>query len=270
MSERSGSGKPAFTYDPSKPSIARVYDHWLGGKDNFAADRRFAADLADVLPDIYTIVRANRAFLGAAVRHLVRDHGITQFLDMGAGLPTARNVHEVAQECDPAARVVYVDNDAEVTAHGRALLADDARTGIVEADLRDPDAVLSDAATTALLDPREPVAVMLVSILHFIGDEDRPHDLVARYMGAVPSGSFLVLSTACANPVGDKIEDLYRDRIGSRGGGGAISRSMDEILRFFDGLDLLPPGLTTVTRWRPGHRVEGQDVPFVAGVARKP
>ncbi|MQY06536.1 SAM-dependent methyltransferase [Actinomadura macrotermitis] len=267
----SGPSKPAFTYDPSKPSIARVYDHWLGGKDNFAADRNFADELAGVLPNVHQIVRANRLFLGNAVRHLVADHGVAQFLDIGAGLPTADNVHQVAQACDPQARVVYVDNDPEVTAHGRALLADDDRTGVVEADLRDPDAVLADPVTAALLDRDRPVAVMMVSILHFVGDADDPHRMVARYLEAVPPGSFLVVSAARAEPlVGAEIENLYRTRLGDRGGDGAIARTEAEILRFFDGLELLPPGLVSVTRWRPGQAADGPDVPFVAAVARKP
>jgi len=258
-------------YDPGKPSIARVYDHWLGGKDNFAVDRAFADELAKVLPDIYTIVRANREFLGNVVRHLVRDRGITQFLDLGAGLPTADNVHQVAQAHDPGARVVYVDNDAEVLAHGRALLAGDQQTGVVIADLRDPDTVWGDRVTTSLLDLDRPVAVMFISILHFIGDQDDPYTLIKSYLERVPSGSFLAISTARANPAGDAIEGMYRDKLADRGGGGAVSRSEADILRFFDGLELQPPGLVPVTRWRPdGRSAPAKDVPFVAALGRKP
>ncbi|MEU5882276.1 SAM-dependent methyltransferase [Spirillospora sp. NPDC047279] len=266
MSSRPDPDESAFSYDPSRPSIARVYDYWLGGKDNFGPDRQFAVDLAEVLPDVTTIVRANREFLGSVVTRLVKEHEVGQFLDIGAGLPTADNVHQVAQSCDPSTRVVYVDNDTEVIVHARALLAANDRTGVVHADLRDPAAVLDDPVTVRLLDLTRPAAVMLVSILHFIGDDEDAHGLVTAYMDAMPSGSFLVISSSIENPAGRTIENLYRDKLADRGGGGTITRTREEILRFFDGLEILEPGLVTVTKWDG----DGPEVPFVAAVGRKP
>ena len=182
--------------DLTKPSAARMYDYYLGGKDNFAADRATAEQAMQSWGAVRTAVRENRAFLGRAVRHLVSEAGIRQFLDIGTGLPSANNVHEVAQEVAPGCRVVYVDNDPIVLAHARVLLDShpDGRTAYIDADLRDPAGILSDPVVSETLDLSQPVALMLVAILHFLTDEDDPAGIVAHLLDALPAGSYLVAS----------------------------------------------------------------------------
>ena len=184
--------------DTTKPQAARMYDYYLGGKDNFAADRETAQALMKIVPTIRAAARENRAFLGRAVRYLVAEAGIRQFLDIGTGLPSANNVHEVAQRVAPSCRIVYVDNDPLVLAHARALLtsSSEGKTAYIEADLRDPEKILQHPLTRQTLDFTKPVALMLVAVLHFVRDADRPRQIVETLLGALPSGSYLVASHA--------------------------------------------------------------------------
>jgi O-methyltransferase involved in polyketide biosynthesis len=242
-----GHGAPAGV-DLSVPSVARMYDYYLGGKDNFGVDRQAADNVIAALPDMPMMVRENRRFLHRAVRFLTGEAGIRQFLDIGAGLPTQGNVHSVAQSVAPDTRVVYVDNDPMVVTHGRALLSDNDRVHVVEADLRDPEKLLAMAGT--LLDLDRPVALLLIAVLHFIPDEEHPWDIVARLRDALPVGSHLAIShvtgdyhregTAAAGRV-------YESQTNAR----MVFRAHDDVLRFFDGFELLEPGLTTKSLWRP-------------------
>lgn len=248
---------------PGTPSVARVYDFLLGGKDNFAADRRLAAQVLERTPDAAKVLRANRAFLGRAVRYLAAGAGVMQFLDVGTGLPSGQNVHEIARAIAPAARVVYVDNDPVVRVHAQALLGEQTGTGVVEADLRDPAAILEHPTVRRLLDLDRPVALILVAILHFIGAGDHPYEIVRTLTRALPSGSHLVISHAIARPDVQQAADLYKDANQS-----AHLRTCEQIAGFFDGLDLVEPGLVPVNQWRSGIS-HGQPVWFVGGIGRK-
>jgi S-adenosyl methyltransferase len=247
---------------------ARVYDYWLGGKDNFAADREAAEQVIAVRPAIRADVRANRAFLGRAVRYLAAEAGIRQFLDIGTGLPSADNTHEVAQSVAPQARVVYADNDPIVLAHARALLtsAPEGVTAYADADLRDTERVLAEARQT--LDLGQPVAVMLIAILHHIPDADDPYGLVARLIDAVAPGSYLVLSHPASDIDTEAVAEVAR-RYNARVPAGQQRRSHDEVARFFAGLELLEPGVVQTTQWRPAAPVSATPVPMWAGAARK-
>jgi S-adenosyl methyltransferase len=261
---------PALSLDTRVPHIARVYDYWLGGKDNFAADREAAEQVIAAYPGILRDVRAQRAFLANAVRYLAGVAGIRQFLDIGTGIPTANNTHEVAQDAEPSCRVVYVDNDPIVLAHARALLVGTAApTAYVDADLRDVGMVLAEAAR--LLDLSKPVAVMLISVLHLIPDEDDPHAIVTRLMEAVPPGSWLALSHPARDVCPQQVTEAA-SRFNHLAPANATLRSRAEILRFFDGLDLLEPGLVQVHRWRAGLAAprHNQETAGYCGLARKP
>jgi hypothetical protein len=256
--------------DTSVPHIARVYDYWLGGKDNFAVDREAAEQVIAAYPGILRDVRAQRAFLANAVSYLAGVAGIRQFLDIGTGIPTANNTHEVAQDVEPGCRVVYVDNDPMVLAHARALLVGvTAPTAYIDADLRDTAKVLMQAAR--LLDFTKPVAVMLISVLHLIPDEDGPHAIVARLMEAVPSGSWLALSHPARDVHPQQVTEAA-SRFNQLASAKATLRTRDQILRFFDGLELLEPGLVQVHQWRPGLAAPGhnQEAAGYCGLARKP
>jgi hypothetical protein len=256
--------------DTSVPHIARVYDYWLGGKDNFAVDREAAEQVIAAYPGILRDVRAQRAFLANAVGYLAGVAGIRQFLDIGTGIPTASNTHEVAQGVAPGCRVVYVDNDPMVLAHARALLVGvTAPTAYVDADLRDTEAVLAQAAR--LLDFGAPVAVLLISVLHLIPDEDVPHAIVTRLMEAVPSGSWLALSHPARDVHPQQVSEAA-SRFNQLAPEQATLRTRAEILRFFDGVELLDPGLVQVHRWRPGVAAPGQhqEAAGYCGLARKP
>lgn len=239
---------------------ARVYDYLIGGKDNYAPDRALGDAMAAEMPRLPEMLRANRDFLGRAVAHLVGERGIRQFLDVGSGIPVGRPVHEVAQEIDPTARVVYVDNDPVVLAHSRALLVGDprGRTAFVEADARDPEAILADPAVAATLDRTQPVALMLVSVLMYFDDETA-HHLVRTLLSGLPPGSHLTIS----HPTSDFDPDVSRRaaRAGAEGGISYHNRSRAEVERFFAGLDLVDPGIVPMLAWRPGiahpdpHRV---------------
>jgi len=268
-SPAAGGSAPA-ELDTGVPHIARVYDYWLGGKDNFAVDRDAAEQVIAAYPGILRDVRAQRAFLSNAVAYLAGVAGIGQFLDIGTGIPTANNTHEVAQGIEPECRVVYVDNDPMVLTHARALLAGNTGpTAYVDADLRDTETVLAEAAR--VLDFREPVAVMLISVLHLIPDEDAPHAIVTRLMEAVPAGSWLALSHPARDVHSQQVSEAA-SRFNQLAPEQATLRTRDQILRFFDGLELLEPGLVQVHRWRPGLAAPGhhQQAAGYCGLARKP
>jgi len=263
------SGPAPGDLDTSVPHIARVYDYWLGGKDNFAVDREAAEQVIAAYPGILRDVRAQRAFLSNAVSYLAGVAGIRQFLDIGTGIPTANNTHEVAQAVEPGCRVVYVDNDPMVLTHARALLVGvTAPTAYVDADLRDTGKVLAEAAQ--LLDFSKPVAVMLISVLHLIPDEDDPHAIVTRLMDAVPSGSWLALSHPARDVHTQQVTEAA-SRFNQLARAKATLRTRAEILRFFDGLELLEPGLVQVHQWRPGLAAPGhrQEAAGYCGLARK-
>jgi len=266
-----GTGGPAPSgLDTSVPHIARVYDYWLGGKDNFAVDREAAEQVIEAYPGILRDVRAQRAFLTNAVSYLAGVAGIRQFLDIGTGIPTVNNTHEVAQDVAPGSRVVYVDNDPMVLAHARALLVGvTAPTAYVDSDLRDTGKVLAEAAR--LLDFTKPVAVMLISVLHLIPDADDPHAIVTRLMEAVPSGSWLALSHPARDVHPQQVTEAA-SRFNQLAPAKATLRTRAEILRLFDGLELLEPGLVQVHQWRPGLAAPGhdQEAAGYCGLARKP
>lgn len=260
--------------DITRAHSARMYDYYLGGKNHFAADREVADRVLSTMPQARTVARENRAFLGRAVRFLAAEAGIRQFLDIGTGLPTADSVHEVAQSVAPSSRVVYVDNDPLVLAHARALLtsAPEGRTAYIPADLRDPDAILSDPAVRATLDLSQPVALMLVAVLHFLPDEDGPAEAVAALLRALPAGSYLVAShvTGEHDPGGWAAGNRAYNSAGVRG----QIRDSDEFARLaFTGLDLVPPGVVLVSEWRrdgSGPVPSAAEVSCYGGVARKP
>ncbi|MGH3253761.1 MAG: SAM-dependent methyltransferase [Trebonia sp.] len=257
--------------DPSKASIARVYDYWVGGTHNFVADRELAERMATLDPRIPAACKANRAFLGRAVRFLA-SQGIRQFLDIGSGIPTAGNVHEVAQQAAPGSRVVYVDRDPVAVAEGRKLLSGNDGATVIQADVREPGRILSHPETTRLIDFREPVALMMVAVLHFVTDADDPGRIADRFRAATAPGSYLVIShvTSEANPgLTAAAEEIYNNR-----GADGQARSREQIARLFGGWEMTGPGLVYAPAWRPDRP---QDVPlnperlwFLAGAAIKP
>ncbi len=254
--------------DPSVPHSARVWNYWLGGKDNFAPDRAVGDQVRQMYPEIVDIARASRAFLVRAVRYLAGEAGIRQFLDIGTGLPTADNTHEVAQTVAPTSRIVYVDNDPLVLVHARALLTSSPQgaTDYVAADVHQPDKILQEAART--LDFAQPVALMLLGILGNVLDTDEARTIVARLVDAVPSGSYLVINDGT-----DTVEaGVESARIRGDAGDPYCLRSPDMIARFFDGLDLLEPGVVSTPRWRPDPAPAGtpSELGVACGVARKP
>jgi hypothetical protein len=258
--------------DTSKANIARVYDYWLGGNHNFRADQDAARALITVEPNLRAIMRANRAFLGRAVRFLAREAGIRQFLDIGSGIPTEQNVHEVAQAAAPGSRVVYVDNDEVAVAHSRLLLQDAADATVVQADLREPAKVLADPETQLLIDFSQPVAVLLVAVLHFVPDSARPAEIMATLRDALVPGSYLVICHGCrdANPdMAAPAETAYRSRVA-----GQLSiRTREEIAGLFDGFDLVEPGLVWIPEWRPDSPADVPENPQqywgLVGVGRR-
>ena len=271
--------RPPRAVSPGKPSridtgtahSARIYNYWLGGKDNFPADREAAEAAIAANPGIVGDVQANRAFLARVVSYLVADAGIRQFLDIGTGLPTADNTHEVAQRLAPGSRVVYVDNDPIVLAHARALLTSSPQgmTAYLEADLADPDTILKSAART--LDFSQPVALMLLIILHLIPDAAEPAKIVARLMNALPAGSYLVLAHP-ASDIRPKAMAEMTGRVNQRmRDAKATMRDRAAITRFFDGLELVEPGVVQPQQWRPEPGSAGPaEVTAWCGVARKP
>jgi hypothetical protein len=257
--------------------VARVYDFMLGGKDNYEIDRQVARRALEVAPDAPEAARANREFLARVVRHLAGEAGIRQFLDLGSGLPTQGNVHEIAQSVTTRAHVVYVDHDPIVLVHGRALLAVDDTTTVVEADLRDPEAILSHPEVTRLIDFTEPVALLMFAILHHLADDEDPGGITARIMDRLAPGSYLAVSHF-HNP-GEALPEVSRqaysaEKIFNESLGTGRWRAHEEILAYFDGLELVEPGLVPLPEWRP--EAEDRAEPgityhtFVGAVARKP
>jgi S-adenosyl methyltransferase len=266
---------PIPQVDTSKPHSARIYDYYLGGKNHFAADRAIADKTLAAVPFARTMARENRAFLGRAVRHLAAEAGTRQFLDIGAGLPTTGNVHEVAQAVAPSAHIVYADNDPLVLAHARALLtsAPEGRTGYIHADLHDPAAILSDPVTRDILDFTKPVALILVAILHFLPDEDRPAKIVAALLDALPAGSYLVATHASGEHVPAMMESTAVSAYRESGIPLTVRDSGDFARLAFSGLDLVPPGVVLLSEWRPeeaGPRPLPSEVNYYGGVGRKP
>jgi hypothetical protein len=257
--------------DTSVASIARIYDYWLGGKDNFKADRDAAEQMIQQYPDIVTGVRKNRAFLGRAVHYLAAEAGIRQFLDIGTGLPSSNNTHDVAQRAAPEARIVYVDNDPIVLSHAQALLTStpEGACAYVDADIRDTGKILKEAAN--LLDFNRPVAVCLIMILQFVPDEDDPVSIVRALVDAIPSGSYLTVAHP-ASDVDQHVGPALRQLSTRMGGTRAVPRSHQEVSRFFDGLEMVEPGLVQLHRWRPGAGLDdtGRDLAAYGAVARKP
>jgi trans-aconitate methyltransferase len=258
------------TVDPTVAHIARVQDYWLGGKDHFEADRRAGEEAVGRLPDMVASVRNTRAFLGRTVRFLARERGIRQFLDVGTGIPTASNTHEVAQQIAPESRIVYVDNDPMVLAHARALLASspEGRCSYIDADIRWPEKIL--AAAAGVLDFTQPVAVVLMAVLQFVPDEDHPHEVVRRLMAAMAPGSCLVIShpasdiqAAAMAGMATRLNQLMAQRV--------KPRSRDEVAAFFDGLELASPGVVRCPEWQPDlpEDAEGKSTMW-GGVAQKP
>ena len=257
--------------DTRRANPARVYDYWLGGTHNFLADQDLGRAMAAVEPAVRDIARANRAFLGRAVRHLAAEAGISQFLDIGSGIPTQGNVHEVAGAYHPAARVLYADIDPVAVAHSKAILAGHPSAAVISADVRQPARLLADPAL-ALLDLDQPAALLLVAVLHFIADDDDPWQIVATLRDALAPGSYLVLAHATNESRPGTIraaEKVYHRGVPSQG----RTRSRAEILRFFDGFALLDPGLVYLPQWRPASPADVPDDParlwFLAGVGRK-
>jgi SAM-dependent methyltransferase len=255
--------------DTSVAHIARVYDYWLGGNHNFAADRAAAEQAIAAWPDIVLSVRANRAFLARVVRYLAGEAGIRQFLDIGTGIPASNNTHEVAQSVAPGSRVVYVDNDPVVLAQARALLASGPHgvTSYLDADLRDTVRVLSAAAET--LDFSRPVAVMLMAILQHVDDADDPYAIVATLLGALPAGSYLALSHP-ASDIEAEAQGEMASRLNQTIAEKVTMRDRAQVTRFFDGVELVEPGLVRVPEWRPGSELEATGAAGLwGGVGRK-
>ncbi len=244
--------------DLDRPSAARVYDYYLGGSHNFAVDREMARRAIELWPELPQIMQANRAFLRRAVRYLVA-RGVTQFLDIGSGIPTAGNVHEVAQGAYPDARVVYVDIDPVAVAHSRAILSGDERTDIVQGDLRDVDGLLADPRTGRLLDLSQPIGVLMVALLHFVPDSDDPAALISRYRKSMGPGSHLVVSHATHEGQPDQAgphRALYR-----RTATPMTMRSRPEIVALLDGFELVEPGVVFLPQWRPDSPTDVDEHP---------
>ena len=256
--------------DSTVPHSARVWNYWLGGTDNFPVDREVGDRVREMLPSIVDQARADRAFLGRSIAYLAGDAGIRQFLDICTGLPTADNTHEVAQRVAPSSRIVYVDNDPLVLTHARDLLTStpEGATDYIEADLRDPDTILREAART--LDPSRPVALVLMGVLHHVPDTDAAYALVDRLKNGLAAGSYLVINHATNAIYGATSDEAVRHW--NRFGKPTITlRPPDEIARFFDGWTLLEPGVVSCARWRPGAVDEDSaEVDEFAGVAIKP
>jgi SAM-dependent methyltransferase len=254
--------------DIERPSVARMYDYFLGGSHNFAVDREAARQVMAVAPEAPLVAQANRAFLRRAIRFLV-DSGVRQILDIGSGIPTVGNVHEIAQQLAPETRVMYVDVDPVAVAHSRQMLASNDRAGIVQVDLREPERILGHPEVRALLDFDLPVAVMIVAVLHFVPDADDPAGVLATLRDALASGSYLVLSQISAEGREDDAErvlPVYRKAVEQ-----LQPRSRAELTRLFDGFDLVDPGVVWAPEWRPEDPDQAQDAHravVVCGVGR--
>ena len=264
--------RPGPKLDTTVSHSARIWNYWLGGKDNYAVDREAGDKVAAMLPIIVAQARADRAFLGRAIRYLAGEEGIRQFLDIGTGLPTADNTHEVAQRVAPQCRIVYADNDPLVLSHARALLvsAPEGACDYVDGDLREPDVILAKAGHT--LDLTKPVALMLLGVVHHIPDTEQAYSIVGQLMGALAPGSFLTINHSTSAVSGAAMEEAvaHWNRVGTPS---MTLRTPQQITRFFDGLDLLPPGVVSCSRWRPDLTPVGgepAEVDEFCGVGRKP
>ena len=260
--------------DISRPHPARMYDYYIGGKNHFAADRAVADRALASWPAGRIGLRENRRFLGRVVRYLANEAGITQFLDIGSGLPTTANVHEIAQAVDPSSRVVYVDNDPMVLAHARALLASapEGRTAYIQADLKSPLEILSSPVVRSVLDFGKPVALMLIAVLHFLHDEDKPEAVLSSLLDAVPPGSYLAASHMTLEHDPEAVGGGQRAYL--EAGIPMHARDSDDFASLaFSGLELVPPGVVLVSEWRPetaGPRPSPAEVSCYGGVAKKP
>ncbi|GLY93217.1 SAM-dependent methyltransferase [Actinoplanes sp. NBRC 103695] len=263
--------------DVTRPSVARVYDFMVGGKDHFAVDRTAAEHAMAIMPDAPEAGRACRAFLRRAVRYLAAEAGVRQFLDIGSGLPTQTNVHQVAYEVDPAAHVVYVDNDPMVLVHGRALLADESNTKVIEADVRAPREILEHPVVRECLNFDEPVALLLLSILHHVHDSEDPGAIAATLRDALPSGSHLAIIHFW-DPAGEhprisakvrEVEQVFNETMGT-----GRWRRREEIQAYFGDFEMIEPGLVPLAEWRPGDEAPAEQTDtyytMIGGVARKP
>ncbi|WP_030767574.1 SAM-dependent methyltransferase [Streptomyces sp. NRRL F-2664] len=245
--------------DISVPSVSRIYDYYLGGSHNFEVDRRAARRAMEFMPGLPKIMQANRAFMRRAVRYAVAE-GVTQFLDIGSGIPTFGNVHEIAQAASPGARVVYVDHDPVAVAHSHAVLAGDEHTGVVAADLRKPREILASPEVGALLDLDRPVALLLVAVLHFVEDADHPYEAVAELRDALAPGSLLILTHASyegiplTQDVASGTVGVYRDIRNP-----LVMRSGEQIAGFFEGFEMVEPGLVSMPDWRPDRSEAAED-----------
>jgi S-adenosyl methyltransferase len=256
-------------FDTSVPHIARVYDYWLGGKDNFAADRELGERTLAAYPNLVYSVRANRAFLARTVRFLTAEMGVRQFLDIGTGIPTANNTHEVAQRVAPESRIVYVDNDSVVLSHAQALLKSTPQgaCAYLDADLRDPDTILAKAAGT--LDFSQPVAVLLIAVMHFIGDDAEASAIIHKLMEGCVPGSFVAISHAASDIDADQQTEMVR-RLNQSVAEKATLRDHAGVARLFAGLELVEPGVVRVTQWRPDSDLQAASPTGLwGGVARK-
>lgn len=258
--------------DVSIPSVARMYDHYLGGKDNYAVDREACEELDKVVPSTRVLAINNRRFLRRVVRRLAQEHGIRQFIDHGSGLPTQDNVHQVAQAVDPDSRVVYIDNDPIVLAHGRALLEENDNTAVIQADMRDTEGIFNSPEVRRLIDLNEPVAALFVSVLHCIPDEDDPAALVRRVADRLVPGSFLVVCQLVSEDRATRDYVTEFMRVNTHGQWGRV-RQAHELERFLDGLEIMEPGLVEVSTWQPdadlGPRQLTTEWIEYGGVARK-
>ncbi|MFB9239436.1 SAM-dependent methyltransferase [Plantactinospora siamensis] len=253
------------------PHSARVYDWWLGGKDNFAVDRQVGAAMIDAIPTLRTMAAENRRFVHRVARHLVTDAGIRQFLDIGTGIPTRPNLHDIAQSLAPETRVVYVDNDPIVLAHARALMDSTpaGRSEYIHADLREPARILADPTLTGTLDLTRPVALTLIAILMLLPDADDPAGLIRELADALPAGSYLAIT----HPTADFNPTEMAAAVGAATGSGMtlVPRSKDEVARLFDGWELVEPGIVPVRAWRPEEPpTDPESAYYWAGLARKP
>jgi SAM-dependent methyltransferase len=262
------------SFDPTTPNVARMYDYYLGGKDNFATDREAAEKALELAPELRVGAREVRKFLTRAMRFLA-DSGIRQFIDVGCGLPTQGNVHEIAQAAAPEARVAYIDNDPVVIAHARALLENNPLTTVIEADMREPDSILGNPQLNQLVDLSKPVAVLLISVLHVVPDDELAMQIVKRLRDAVAQDSYLAISHAVSDlrpEAMEKLAKLYQDRLNIQGPRRQNLRTKAEVERYFDGLDVVPPGVVYLPDWRPDPEdpaPAGTPVWGVGGIGRR-
>ncbi|MCR3748083.1 SAM-dependent methyltransferase [Lentzea californiensis] len=259
--------------DVSVPSAARVYDYLLGGAHNFAVDRLMGDKAEQMMPNSRNAARLNRAFLRRAVRFMT-EQGVRQFLDIGSGIPTVANVHEVAQEEHPSCRVMYVDRDPVAVAHGELIIAGNDRVGVLQADMRDPDSILNSGEVNRLLDFGQPIGLLMLFMVHWVPDEADPQSLLKRYREALPSGSYLAISHMAGDHVNDDARSVT-DRMAKAGGGDVTYRDRAEVESFFGDFELVEPGLVKFAEWRPSGPGDVSDDPAVnriafAGVGRKP